>query len=422
MHAAVPAAIYLAKAIEFGRQEIYAAAIVLVFYVAIESWQFLRGSADGQPRRKAFLSALVGWDSRASTSKTVAVAWTVVIAFMVATVGLIAISKGADFLAATLNKTSDLYLVLLGGPYAAAIFAKVAVKSQVDKGTLQKPDGTPSALDVVTDDTGNTDVYDLQYTLFNLIAMVIVLSLFLPHPDSGMPDVPTFLAMLTGGAALTYTVNKVASGGNAAKLESVFPQSARVKSTVTLYGKNLAVPAADPGTIKDKTQVTLGGVLAPLVDVSPNQVTITVPSSPGGAWSAAPQEIHIKTNGDDDATLPAALTILGVAPVIDDVQPRPLSTADTSVTVRGHWFLATDPSVAQAGEIPEVRFSTPIGSWKGTITDSTDSSRDSTLLVDVPTEIVDAIKNNKVTSLDVFVIRRDNGTAGPFKLDTVPET
>jgi hypothetical protein len=87
-----------------------------------------------------------GYDRRWSTSKTMAALWTMVLAFMVVTEALIAISGNGvfsgsatagfgSFMAHTLDAPAnrDLYLVLLGGPYAAAVFAKTVVTSRAHR-------------------------------------------------------------------------------------------------------------------------------------------------------------------------------------------------------------------------------------------------------------------------------------------------
>ena len=84
-----------------------------------------------------------------------------------------------------------LYLIFLGGPYAAAVFAKTIVTSRVNNGTLQKTDGTPNHLsDVVSNDAGAVDLFDLQYTLFNLIVLAAVIGAFSLHPADGLPEFP----------------------------------------------------------------------------------------------------------------------------------------------------------------------------------------------------------------------------------------
>jgi len=40
------------------------------------------------------------------------------------------------------------------------------------------------------DDDKNVDIYDLQYVLFNLVAMLSVLILFIQAPGQSLPAVP----------------------------------------------------------------------------------------------------------------------------------------------------------------------------------------------------------------------------------------
>ena len=211
----------------------------------------------GTPSRRGGL--FHGYDFRWSTSKTIAALWTIVVAFMVVTEALIAVTGNGAFTGSTFTDfghymahtldapaNRDLYLILLGGPYAAAVFAKTVVTSRVNSGKLQKTDGTPGQLsDVVSNDAGAVDLYDLQYTLFNLAALVITVGAFCANQAAGLPDLPNFIAFLTGGAALTYSVNKGVTT-NQPVLTAVHPQTARVGDRVTAYGNNLTtVSTAD---------------------------------------------------------------------------------------------------------------------------------------------------------------------------------
>jgi hypothetical protein len=127
---------------------------------------------------------LNGYDQRISTSKTVQYMWTVVVAWMVASEALIVLfgdptltstnSAGVATTAAatfgqwmrhTFDTTPDwqLYLVFLGGPYAAYAFAKISVSNRVNDGTVQKTDGERNQpLAAVRNDTGAVDPADFQ--------------------------------------------------------------------------------------------------------------------------------------------------------------------------------------------------------------------------------------------------------------------
>lgn len=308
-----------------------------------------------------------GYDRRWSTSKTMAALWTIVLAFMVITEALIAISGNgtfphsattdfAGFMAHTLDSppNRDLYLVLLGGPYAAAIFSKAVVTSRVNSGKLQKTDGTPGQIsDVVSNDAGAVDLYDLQYTMFNLIALVITVSAFCANEAGGLPDLPNFLAFLTGGAALTYSVNKGVTT-NQPMLTAVHPQAARVGDRVTAYGNNLTAVAS-----ADSLKAAVAGVDA-LVQPSPaategspvagsaDEVNFLIPSPPASvAWAPGDrQQVSVTTAAGLVASLNDALAVVPDQPVAVRLSPALLMVAsaaeyaDIPVTMQGQ-YLAT---------------------------------------------------------------------------------
>jgi hypothetical protein len=105
----------------------------------------------------------------------------------------------------------------------------------------------------------------------------------------GLPDLPNLLAFLTGGSALTYSVNKGVTTNQPA-LTAVHPQSARIGDLVTAYGNNLttvsttetlkaAVAGVDAAIPKSAAAVAGGSVVAGAMD----EVTFFVPSPPTSA-------------------------------------------------------------------------------------------------------------------------------------------
>ena len=310
-----------------------------------------------------------GYDRRWSTSKTIAVVWTAVVAFMVLTEALLAVTgHGAysgksvsfgDFMKHTLDDPTnrELYLVLLGGPYAAALFAKTVVTNRVNNGKLQKTDGNPNQLsDVVSNDAGSVDLYDLQYTLFNFAAQIITVAAFCANEAAGLPALPNFLAFLTGGSALTYSVNKGVTT-NQPVLTAVHPQAARIGDRVTAYGSNLtAVSAAN------KLKAAVAGVDATVVDppsaaagdataTTPggqDQVDFLVPAPPASvAWSARDQQqVSVTTPAGLLAAMNNALSVVPDQPVAVGLTPALLAVAsakeyaDIKVMMQGQ-FLAT---------------------------------------------------------------------------------
>jgi hypothetical protein len=150
---------------------------------------------------------LLGTDNRLSTSKLNASLWTVVLVYF-----LLALAFVAGFDASTFNnlvhKVNPLYLVLIGGPFAAAILSKGIVSSAVNAGMKKDTATAPKVADFFSNDDGNTDLADTQYVLFNVIAAFIVVVEFLRAPLNGPPDIPAFLAVLTGASAAAYVTNK----------------------------------------------------------------------------------------------------------------------------------------------------------------------------------------------------------------------
>lgn len=279
---------------------------------------------------------ITGYDGRRSTSKTITFAWTFVVAWMLITVALVAAGSGASF-TDLLKNTSNLYLVLLGGPYAAAIMAKVSVTNGVQTGRIQKtPAAATGPADIVNDDNGSTDLYDFQYTLFNLVAIVIVIFLFGAHPGKGFPGIPDFLAILTGGSAAAYTVNKGLTS-NAPSISDVQPGTARIGDTVAITGANLLPPAASGA----KPAVSVGDVTAPRVTLPgpADTIAFTVPA-PASAWPPqTAQQVAVTTTAGVIAVSTGALTITADQPLITHVTPPRFKVGDQA-QVLGAFLLA----------------------------------------------------------------------------------
>lgn len=289
-----------------------------------------------------------GADNRFSTSKTIAAAWTLVVAWMVIAEAFIAAFPAhppATF-SGLLASASDLYFVFLGAPYAAAAFAKASTQSKIARGTLTKAPGNPSVTDLITDDSGNVDLYDFQYVLFNILALVIVIVSFAASPGKGLPDIPAFLAILTGGSALAYTANKV-TATDVPQITSVMPPIARIGDIITITGVKLFSATAD-GTLP---AVTIGGISATGVAISAggtDTVTATVAGAPSGTTPlVGAVDIVVSPPLVSPVTAVKALTIVLDQPVITGVEPR-MVRAGALVTVTGELLLTpgTPPGTA----------------------------------------------------------------------------
>ena len=166
-------------------------------------------------------SLVIGVDGRWSTSKTIATGWTVVVAgalFGMVYAQLIGHPQALNATGA--SGVIGQYALLFGGPLGAAVAAKGIVIGQVNNDPTAKTTGTStSPADLVLDDSGNTDLGDFQYVVFNLAALAFVLGNLLVHPSDGLPHLPGVLLGLTSVAAAGYIGKKAITPQATAKGE-----------------------------------------------------------------------------------------------------------------------------------------------------------------------------------------------------------
>jgi hypothetical protein len=306
--------------------------------------------------RTHWTNVFVGTDGRLSTSKTMAILWTFALAYMLLVMGLIAAaaSEPGNTLSALISPTSGLYLVLIGGPFAAAVLAKATVSTGTATGRLQKSYSASTNLtDIIANDQGNTDLVDSQYTLFNLIALTIVLVAFIRKPGFGAPVIPGFLAGLTGASAATYAANKAAIS-NAPVIAQVIPAVARIGQRVIAHGTNLHAAAADDAT----TTVTVGGFQATVEpqEVQADHVTFTIPSPTAGTYpSDRPVGVAITTVAGATAVKPDGITVLEDKITITGTHPKSVQP--------GHAFTIFGSGLFDAAELAPA--GTPASDAKG---------------------------------------------------------
>jgi hypothetical protein len=232
-------------------------------------------------RDYGWIAIVIGADGRLSTSKVQALLWTVVLAVGIAFLtGIVAFGPSS---AQNIfdNVHWEQYLVLLGGPFAAAVLAKLTVVTKVQAGTMQKSvtpaaskavapavaNGAaaaaddaptaplagaqqPKAADTVSNDDGEIDLVDTQYLVFNLVAVVYVIVVYLGSVFGtggvdrfAFPDIPAVLLALTSASAATYVGNKTAQS-DTPKITTMSPQPVTPAGDVDVLGVSL-VPAGD---------------------------------------------------------------------------------------------------------------------------------------------------------------------------------
>ena len=289
-----------------------------------------------------FFSILLGADGRLSTSKTVAAAWTVVVAYIL--LALIIGWPGSDWDTA-LKNLSPTYLLLLGGPYASLVLSKGIVNGRVVGGTVQKPDGDniPRLSDLVADDRGQTDLFDAQYVLFNLIAIAYVIDAFVRADlTGGFPPIPTGLALVTGGPSAVYVANKALSS-NPPVISSVVPSAVHPGDSFRIFGQNFApellpgvgaTPDADPLPGKP-VAVVVGGTTANVTRWTDSQIDAQAPVPP--AAPTAPLDVSVTTSAGAAVVQSSALTLLAPSLIALDTS---VARANATVTLTGSWGVA----------------------------------------------------------------------------------
>jgi hypothetical protein len=189
-----------------------------------------------------------------STSKTVAVLWTYSVASALLSIVIAKwMGHGHAYGEQVKNGLQGEYALLIGGPIGAAILSKGIVSNQVAGGASKPEADAAQAVDLVTGDTGQTDLGDLQYILFNTVALVFFFGEFLSKPYAGLPTIPDVLLGLTSVSAVGYVAKKALPAGGLT-ITKVDPATAHAGDPLTLYVSGLA---GAQGAIPDKGEVKI---------------------------------------------------------------------------------------------------------------------------------------------------------------------
>jgi hypothetical protein len=298
-----------------------------------------------------FRGLYTGTDGRWSTSKVQVLLWTYAVAFGLLSIFVALQLKGGLHLDQGEGKGTtfgdlefdDQYLLLLGGYFAAAVLAKGITTSRVESGQQVKPQveearsPVQGAKDLVTDDAGQGDLGDMQFFLFNVIALGVFLVSFVPHLERGMPDLPWFLVGLTSVSALAYVGKKTVESGSPT-IAAVVPSRARPRDKLRIEGSYLASSGESPPTISiDGLAVAEPAVLSvagPLGEHSVVQATV-----PDGVTAGEQKTVSVTPRGAKAVT--AQIEI--VQTEITNVEPEPVPwRQDVPVTISGKGF-GSDP-------------------------------------------------------------------------------
>lgn len=192
---------------------------------------------------------LLGTDKRWSTSKVTAATWTyllgaTILGFVVAK--FVGDPRGLNNLMH--SGLAGQYGLLIGGSLGAAVAAKGIVSNQTKENASAKtkaPKAKP--LDIINNDAGDADLGDVQYVLFNLIAMVYFVGTVIQTPSAGMPHIPDVLLGLTSVAAVGYVAKKALPPSPPTATAKVVDAKQKAGSDITIKGKNLLTgePAAE---------------------------------------------------------------------------------------------------------------------------------------------------------------------------------
>jgi hypothetical protein len=306
-----------------------------------------------------------GFDNRWSTSKLSVLLWTyaVLFAFIV-----LLIQFGTRVFPTTLQPQ---YLVLLGIPGASAIAAKGITSSQLSGGSTKTSLPTPTNKPLVglghifSDDTGQVDLLDSQYFVFNFLLLVFFLTAFTGihfiTTDTSLPDLPASLLAVSGVGAAAY-LGKKALQGSAPGSINIQPGSTAV------LGVASTVQVPQGGKIKldvaGDVKVDAGTKVSPDDDITATLEggsTLGVPNGVAVTGVPVGTIVHFPTGGS--AAFPAG-TAVAASPL---ATPTPAAGA---VTDDVYAVPAGDRIVLQAASPLTVKTGTgeldlPVGSSVG---------------------------------------------------------
>ncbi|MGN9792114.1 hypothetical protein ACTMTU_13610 [Streptomyces sp. OZ13] len=256
----------------------------------------LTAGAHAHRARGGLLAPLAGEDNRLSTSRSVAIAWVLVVCYALLVLALQQAWSSApadhDRLAGglALGRGAGL-LTVLALVCAVAVLVRRVVAVRVQGQRLQKvPADRPHPRDLVCDDDGRAAFADVQYVLLSAAAMTYTL-VQLGRGPGRLPELPWGAVLLMAVSAVTYLAAKYAEGGRPVVMSVVRAREAgdldgpiRTGDDIELRGSGFVPPGAGAPDRLARMVVRIGAVHVhvPLIPVpggfaNPTDTVLTVP-------------------------------------------------------------------------------------------------------------------------------------------------
>ncbi|TQJ89455.1 hypothetical protein [Streptomyces sp. SLBN-31] len=246
--------------------------------------------------RGGSMAPVIGEDHRLSTSRTVAAAWVLFVAYAVLVLaGRLAVASDhaeRDALVSGLELARGAGVVtVLAVVCGIAVLVRRVVGLRVLGQRLQKVRADrPRAADLLTDDAGRGSFADIQYVVISAVALLFSAVRLARRPDQ-LPDLPWGLAVVVLVSAATYLAGKYAEGGRPVILSVVRAREAgdldgpiRTGDDIEIRGAGFVPPGAQGADRLSRMVVRIGAVNVhvPLVPVTggfsnPTDAVLTVP-------------------------------------------------------------------------------------------------------------------------------------------------